>query len=52
MKQLVATLSVALALVAAPAFAQSVDMSSMTPVLIFPEPAPEPVTQDASGIDK
>lgn len=52
MKQLFAAPMVAVALVALPAAAQSFDISSVTPVLTFPEPAPEPVTQEASSIDE
>ena len=49
MKPLVTALLVSLA--AAPAMAQSVDVSSLFPTLTYPEPAPEPVTQDDVGID-
>lgn len=40
-----------LSLAAAPAMAQSVDMSSLFPPLDFPEPTSETVTQDDAGID-
>jgi len=50
MKPLLTALLVSLA--AAPALAQSIDVGSMIPVLTWPEPAPEPVTQDAGGIDQ
>ncbi|MFD1160614.1 hypothetical protein [Roseovarius aestuarii] len=43
---------VALSLTASPVMAQSFDMGSLTPTLDFPEPNPEPVTQDRTGIDK
>lgn len=49
MKPLVATILIALSL---PAMAQSVDISSMTPTLTWPDPVPEPVTKDAAGIDE
>lgn len=55
MKPLLTALTVTLSLsaVAAPALAQSIDMSSLTPTLTYPEPAtPEPVTKSESGIDK
>ncbi len=51
MKQILLTAAVALTTLGAPALAMNVDMSSLTPVLTFPEPAPEPVTQGAGGID-
>ncbi|MFN3207605.1 MAG: hypothetical protein ACE369_01125 [Roseovarius sp.] len=51
MKQIFLTAMLALTAVSAPAMAMNVDMSSLTPVLTFPEPAPEPVTQGAGGID-
>ena len=47
MKHLILTLTLAASAFAAPAMAFSVDTSSLTPVLTFPEPAPEPVTQGA-----
>ena len=43
--------ALALSVATTPAVAFGVDMGSVTPVLTFPEPAPEPVTQDQSGID-
>lgn len=51
MKQFILIPVLALSALAAPVMAQNVDTSSLTPVLTFPEPAPEPVTQDAGGID-
>ena len=44
--------AVLLSLVAVPALAQSVNVGGMLPTLTYPEPAPEPVTQDDSGINK
>ena len=55
MKPLLSALVVTLSLtaVASPVLAQSIDMSSRTPTLTYPEPAtPGPVTQSESGIDK
>lgn len=49
MKPLVTALLLSLA--AAPALAQSVDMSSVFRPLDFPEPTSETVTQDDAGID-
>ncbi|WP_201455393.1 hypothetical protein [Roseovarius atlanticus] len=51
MKQILLTVTLVLTALSAPAMAMNVDMSSLTPVLTFPEPAPEPVTQGAGGID-
>ena len=51
MKQLLLSATLALAAFSAPVMAMNVDMSSLTPGLTFPEPAPEPVTQGAGGID-
>jgi len=51
MKPLFLTVTLAVSALAAPAMAMNVDMSSLTPVLTFPEPAPEPVTQGDAGID-
>lgn len=51
MKQILLTATFVLSTLAAPVMAMNVDMSSLTPVLTFPEPAPEPVTQGAGGID-
>lgn len=47
----VAALALALTL-AAPAQAFNIDMSSLFPTLTYPEPAPQPVTQGNTGIDK
>ena len=44
---LVASLSFAVVPVASFAF----DTGSLTPPLEFPQPAPEPVSQDRSGVD-
>ena len=52
MKKPLIALVVALSLSAAPVIAQSFDMGSLTPTLDFPEPSPEPVSKDRSGIDK
>lgn len=52
MKLPLTALVVALSLVVSPTLAQNVDMSTLTPVLTYPDPAPEPATKDASGIDK
>ncbi|MEX0316334.1 MULTISPECIES: hypothetical protein [unclassified Ruegeria] len=52
MKPLMIALSLTLATMAAPVMALSVDMSNLTPTLTFPEPAPEPVSQDAVIISK
>jgi len=51
MKQLLLTTVIAFSTLSAPVMAMSIDTSSITPVLTFPEPAPDPVTQDTSGID-
>ncbi|MGK7654749.1 hypothetical protein ACSQ76_20845 [Roseovarius sp. B08] len=50
MKSLLLTMALVASAFAGPAMAVSVDMSSLTPVLTFPEPAPEPVTQGDGGI--
>ncbi|WP_297770904.1 hypothetical protein [uncultured Roseovarius sp.] len=42
----------ALSLAASPVLAFSVDMSSLTPTLTYPDPAPQPVTKDQGGISK
>lgn len=52
MKQLLIPFFLALLVAAPQAQAFGMDMSSLTPVLTFPEPAPEPVTRDKSGIDQ
>ena len=51
MKHLLLTLTLAASALVSPAMAMNVDMSSLTPVLTFPQPAPEPVTQGDGGID-
>ena len=52
MKTPLIVLVFALSLTTAPVLAQGFDMGSLTPTLDFPEPAPEPVSQDRSGVDK
>ncbi|WP_299852415.1 hypothetical protein [uncultured Roseovarius sp.] len=52
MKNPLIALAVALSLTAAPVMAQSFDMGSLTPTLDFPEPKPEPVSKNNSGINK
>lgn len=51
MKPLLLTITLAASTLAVPAMEMNVDMSSLTPVLTFPQPAPEPVTQGDAGID-
>lgn len=46
MKRSLIVLAVALSTVIAPTFSVAFDASSVTPVLTFPEPSPEPVTGD------
>ena len=50
MKSFLITMMLVSSAFAAPAMAMNVDMSSLTPVLTFPEPAPEPVTQGDGGM--
>lgn len=45
-------LMTALLLILAPVAALAYDISSVTPTLTYPVPAPETVTQDDAGIDK
>ena len=52
MKPYITALALALSLVTAPAQAFSLDMSGLFPTLTYPEPAPQPVTQGATGIDQ
>ena len=52
MKTSVIALVVALIFSNTPMMAQSFDLGSLTPTLDFPEPSPEPVTKEDSGIDK
>jgi len=51
MKHLVFASVITLTSLAGPVMAQSLDMSSLTPVLTFPQPEPDTVTQEAGGID-
>ena len=52
MKRAAPFLAVILLSLASPALSQNVDMSSMTPTLTYPEPTTEPVSQEASDINK
>lgn len=52
MKTTVIAIVAAVSLSVSPVLAQSFDMGTLTPTLDFPKPAPEPVSQDTSGIDK
>ena len=44
--------AIALALIVTPALAGGIDMSTLTPTLTYPDPAPAPVTKGNAGIDK
>lgn len=52
MKYAANLLTLALLSLASPALAQSVDMSSMTPTLSYPEPSTEPVSQEDLDLNK
>ncbi|SLN23139.1 hypothetical protein ROG8370_00803 [Roseovarius gaetbuli] len=52
MKQIVTAIALSLSLAASPILAFGIDMSTLTPVLTYPDPAPAPVTQGNSGINK
>lgn len=52
MKHALTALALSFSLIAAPTLAFSFDISSITPTLTFPEPAPAPVTQGNSGINQ
>ena len=52
MKSPLIALALALSLAAAPGVAQNFDLGSLTPTLDFPEPAPEPVSQDKVDLNK
>ncbi|MET4103728.1 hypothetical protein ABIE58_003174 [Roseovarius sp. MBR-78] len=51
MKHVLTALAIILTL-AAPAQAFSITMDSLTPTITYPEPAPQPVTQGTTGINK
>ena len=52
MKQIVTAIALSFSLVASPVMAFGINMSTLTPVLTYPDPAPEPVTQGNGGINK
>lgn len=52
MKLIVTAIALSLSLAASPVMAFGINMSTLTPVLTYPDPAPEPVTQGNSGINK
>jgi hypothetical protein len=52
MKRSLIVLAMTLSTAVTPAFSLGIDVGSITPVLTFPQPAPEPVTQDNTGIEK
>ncbi|SHL75376.1 hypothetical protein SAMN05444414_1366 [Roseovarius marisflavi] len=52
MKQIVTAIALSLSLAASPVLAFGIDVNSLTPVLTYPDPAPAPVTQGNSGINK
>lgn len=45
-------MSVAVSAAATPSQAMSINVSTLTPDLTFPEPKPDTVTKDSAGIDK
>ena len=51
MKHALTAIALTLSLAASPVLAFYVDMSTLTPTLTFPEPAPSPVIKDRSGFD-
>ncbi|WP_417728596.1 hypothetical protein [Roseovarius sp.] len=52
MKHALTALALSFTAITAPTLAFSFDTSSLTPTLTYPEPAPAPVTQANSGINR